>query len=130
MNPQMGAAPQGIPTFACPSCGYGVPNTMPAGIQFPCPGCQQVVTSPGGGWNAGQAAQYQAWALEHGNTAAALADAQAPQAEGRQNFSSTSNQITIVDPEVGWLSCRKQGAGRMAAPERIFAAIADQLKVP
>lgn len=99
MNPQMGAAPQGIPTFACPSCGYGVPNTMPAGIQFPCPGCQQVVTSPGGGWNAGQAAQYQAWALEHGNTAAALADAQAPQAEGRQNFSSTSNQITIVDPD-------------------------------
>ena len=38
--------------------------------------------------------------------------------------------ITIVDPEVGWLSCRKQGAGRMAPPERIFAAIADLLNVP
>ena len=38
-----------------------------------------------------------------------------------------SDGIAIVDPEVGWLSCRKQGAGRMAAPERIFAAIADLL---
>lgn len=29
----------------------------------------------------------------------------------------------IVDPEEGWLSCRQQGAGRMAAPEVILAAI-------
>ena len=31
--------------------------------------------------------------------------------------------LTIVDPEEGWLSCRDVGAGRMAAPEKIFAAI-------
>jgi phosphopantothenoylcysteine decarboxylase len=31
--------------------------------------------------------------------------------------------ITIVDPEEGWLSCRKRGVGRMAAPETILAAI-------
>jgi phosphopantothenoylcysteine decarboxylase/phosphopantothenate--cysteine ligase len=31
--------------------------------------------------------------------------------------------IQLVDPEEGWLSCRKQGVGRMAAPEKIFAAI-------
>jgi phosphopantothenoylcysteine decarboxylase/phosphopantothenate--cysteine ligase len=31
--------------------------------------------------------------------------------------------VTIVDPEEGWLSCRDQGAGRMAAPETIRAAI-------
>lgn len=30
--------------------------------------------------------------------------------------------VHFVDPEEGWLSCRKQGAGRMAAPEKIFAA--------
>lgn len=32
--------------------------------------------------------------------------------------------VEIVDPEEGWLSCRQSGAGRMAPPERIFAAIA------
>ncbi len=31
--------------------------------------------------------------------------------------------VTIVDPEEGWLSCRRRGVGRMAAPERIRAAI-------
>ncbi|MEX0820197.1 MAG: phosphopantothenoylcysteine decarboxylase [Pirellulaceae bacterium] len=31
--------------------------------------------------------------------------------------------VEIVDPEEGWLSCRKQGIGRMAAPETILAAI-------
>ncbi len=31
--------------------------------------------------------------------------------------------IQIVDPEEGWLSCRKKGVGRMAAPETILAAI-------
>lgn len=31
--------------------------------------------------------------------------------------------VQFVDPEEGWLSCRVQGTGRMASPERIFAAI-------
>jgi phosphopantothenoylcysteine decarboxylase len=35
--------------------------------------------------------------------------------------------VGIIDPEEGWLSCRKRGAGRMAAPETIRAAIAEQL---
>lgn len=34
--------------------------------------------------------------------------------------------VQFVDPEEGWLSCRKKGAGRMAAPEKILAAIAAQ----
>jgi phosphopantothenoylcysteine decarboxylase/phosphopantothenate--cysteine ligase len=29
----------------------------------------------------------------------------------------------FVDPEEGWLSCRTQGVGRMAAPEKVFAEI-------
>jgi phosphopantothenoylcysteine decarboxylase len=33
----------------------------------------------------------------------------------------------FVDPEAGWLSCRQEGMGRMAAPERIFAAIGELL---
>ena len=36
--------------------------------------------------------------------------------------------VKIVDPEEGWLSCRKKGVGRMAAPETILAAIIDELK--
>lgn len=31
--------------------------------------------------------------------------------------------VGIVDPEEGWLSCRTRGAGRMAAPDAIQAAI-------
>jgi phosphopantothenoylcysteine decarboxylase/phosphopantothenate--cysteine ligase len=31
--------------------------------------------------------------------------------------------VEFIDPEHGWLSCRQQGVGRMAAPERIFDAI-------
>jgi phosphopantothenoylcysteine decarboxylase len=31
--------------------------------------------------------------------------------------------VHFVDPEEGWLSCRTRGVGRMAAPEKIFAAI-------
>jgi len=31
--------------------------------------------------------------------------------------------IEIIDPEEGWLSCRKKGIGRMAATEKICAAI-------
>ena len=34
----------------------------------------------------------------------------------------------IVDPESGWLSCRKLGIGRMAGPERILAEIKTLLK--
>lgn len=33
----------------------------------------------------------------------------------------------FVDPEEGWLSCRQKGVGRMAAQERILAAIQEQL---
>ncbi len=36
--------------------------------------------------------------------------------------------VHFVDPEEGWLSCRKQGPGRMAQPEKIFAAIENLLK--
>ncbi|MCA9121505.1 MAG: phosphopantothenoylcysteine decarboxylase [Planctomycetaceae bacterium] len=35
--------------------------------------------------------------------------------------------VAVVDPEEGWLSCRKQGVGRMAAPEKILAAIQKEL---
>jgi phosphopantothenoylcysteine decarboxylase/phosphopantothenate--cysteine ligase len=38
-----------------------------------------------------------------------------------------SDGVQFVDPEAGWLSCRKQGAGRMAAPEKILAAIEQHL---
>ncbi len=34
---------------------------------------------------------------------------------------------TIVPPGSGWLSCRKSGAGRMAEPEQIAAAIVAEL---
>jgi phosphopantothenoylcysteine decarboxylase len=36
--------------------------------------------------------------------------------------------VTIVDPDEGWLSCRDQGKGRMADPERIRAAIEAAIK--
>jgi phosphopantothenoylcysteine decarboxylase len=36
--------------------------------------------------------------------------------------------VHFVDPEDGWLSCRQRGVGRMAAPEKIQAAIAELLK--
>jgi len=35
--------------------------------------------------------------------------------------------VTLIDPVEGWLSCRKRGVGRMAAPESIRAAIAAKL---
>ena len=31
--------------------------------------------------------------------------------------------VHFVDPEEGWLSCRKRGVGRMADPQNIFTAI-------
>lgn len=38
--------------------------------------------------------------------------------------------MILVPPESGWLSCRKVGVGRMAAPETIFAAIVRALAGP
>jgi phosphopantothenoylcysteine decarboxylase/phosphopantothenate--cysteine ligase len=38
--------------------------------------------------------------------------------------------VHFVDPEEGWLSCRRRGVGRMAAPERIVAAINQLLEKP
>lgn len=37
--------------------------------------------------------------------------------------------LHFVDPEEGWLSCRRRGVGRMSAPETILAAI-DGLLAP
>jgi phosphopantothenoylcysteine decarboxylase/phosphopantothenate--cysteine ligase len=36
--------------------------------------------------------------------------------------------VRIIDPEEGWLSCRVKGVGRMANPDRIFAAIQETLR--
>ncbi len=41
-----------------------------------------------------------------------------------------SDGVHFVDPEEGWLSCRKRGIGRMAAPERILSAIEQLLDRP
>jgi phosphopantothenoylcysteine decarboxylase/phosphopantothenate--cysteine ligase len=38
--------------------------------------------------------------------------------------------VRFVDPGSGWLSCRQVGAGRMAEPETILAAIRDLLQLP
>jgi phosphopantothenoylcysteine decarboxylase/phosphopantothenate--cysteine ligase len=35
----------------------------------------------------------------------------------------TDDGVTIIPPEEGWLSCRQTGAGRMAEPATIAAAI-------
>jgi phosphopantothenoylcysteine decarboxylase len=37
--------------------------------------------------------------------------------------------VEIVPPEEGWLSCRRKGAGRMAAPEVIVTAIRRRLGI-
>jgi phosphopantothenoylcysteine synthetase/decarboxylase len=37
--------------------------------------------------------------------------------------------VYFVDPEEGWLSCRRRAIGRMAAPDTIIAAIQRVLKV-
>lgn len=34
-----------------------------------------------------------------------------------------SDGVQIIHPDIGWLSCRQQGPGRMAPPEQIFTAI-------
>jgi phosphopantothenoylcysteine decarboxylase/phosphopantothenate--cysteine ligase len=36
----------------------------------------------------------------------------------------------FIDPEDGWLSCRQHGAGRMASPETIFAALQKVMNEP
>jgi len=36
--------------------------------------------------------------------------------------------VILIDPEEGYLSCGTRGPGRMASPERIFEAIAEQLE--
>jgi len=36
----------------------------------------------------------------------------------------------FVDPEEGWLSCRRRGVGRMAAPDKIVQAIGQLLSKP
>jgi len=41
-----------------------------------------------------------------------------------------SDGVQFVEPESGWLSCRQVGAGRMAAPEAILAAVAALLHPP
>lgn len=103
LMPQTGGAPD---TFSCSACGYSIPNTMPAGIRFPCPGCQAPLTSPGGGWSAEQAQQYQQWALQNANAAASLAHQNAvaqgaavPHDDKRANFSLTSEQILVRDAQ-------------------------------
>ena len=40
-----------------------------------------------------------------------------------------SDGVQIVGPESGWLSCRQVGAGRMAAPEKILAAIKESQRI-
>lgn len=35
--------------------------------------------------------------------------------------------VRMIDPEEGWLSCRTQGMGRMANPDRIIAAVVETL---
>jgi phosphopantothenoylcysteine decarboxylase/phosphopantothenate--cysteine ligase len=39
-----------------------------------------------------------------------------------------SDGVLFVDPEEGWLSCRTRGVGRMAAPDKIYAAIEEALR--
>jgi phosphopantothenoylcysteine decarboxylase/phosphopantothenate--cysteine ligase len=38
-----------------------------------------------------------------------------------------SDGYVFIDPEEGWLSCRRKGVGRMAAPEKILAVIVSEL---
>lgn len=38
--------------------------------------------------------------------------------------------MQVIDPQEGWLSCRDQGKGRMAEPDKIKAAILSVLETP
>lgn len=89
-----------VQTFPCPHCGNQLPATVPAGMAFPCYKCGGQVTAPAGaGIDPAQAAQYTAWAMEHGNTAAALSAAQGPDQDPRRaNFSPTSEQVLLHTP--------------------------------
>lgn len=60
--------------FACPHCRGEIPKTIPKGMVFPCPYCKVSIESPGSDITAEGAAQYQAWAMQHGSAAAAAAD--------------------------------------------------------
>lgn len=44
-------------------------------------------------------------------------------AVGRNVQQLKTDGVTLVEPGTGWLSCRTKGAGRMAEPEEIIAAI-------
>ncbi len=61
-------------TFPCPTCGQGVPATVPKGMQFPCPYCKAPVVSPGSSITAEQAAANVQWALQYGAAEAAAQD--------------------------------------------------------
>lgn len=60
--------------FPCPHCGGEIPKTIPKGMIFPCPYCKVSIESPGSDITAEGAAQYQAWAMQHGAAAASQAD--------------------------------------------------------
>ncbi len=105
--------PAGYPSFPCPKCGGALPATMAAGMVIPCPLCQQQIVVPaGGGPTAAQAAQYQQWAMQHGNTAAALHDQQAraqhaPDAP-TSLFASTSTTVLVEDGAGGVIAVGSQ----------------------
>jgi phosphopantothenoylcysteine decarboxylase/phosphopantothenate--cysteine ligase len=40
----------------------------------------------------------------------------------------TADGVTIIAPEEGWVSCRRQGPGRMAEPEQILLRLAAALQ--
>ncbi len=60
--------------FPCPHCGGEIPKTIPKGMIFPCPYCKVSIESPGSDITAEGAAQYQAWAMQHGAAAASQGD--------------------------------------------------------
>ena len=88
------APQQQIPTFPCTACGQPLPGTVPKGMKFPCYHCGAEVVSQGG-WTADQAAEYQAWAMQHGATEAALQDQQYRQqnAPGAAHFASSAELV-------------------------------------
>ncbi len=103
--------PAGFPSFPCPKCGGALPATMAAGMVIPCPLCQQQIVVPaGGGPTAAQAAAYQAWAMQHGNTAAAMHDQQAHRQQTGQPslFASTSTRVIVEDGAGGLVAVGAQ----------------------
>jgi len=48
----------------------------------------------------------------------------------QRNLQQLKNDgVLYIEPESGWLSCREEGAGRMAAPETILMAIRKHLSI-